>query len=137
VARLPPSNGSAPAGLDVAIVRHRWTELKEAVAGQLPRAAIALEAASVAGVHDGELLLAFTNDFLQRTIEADGECRAAIEAVLVEQLGVALRPRCVPAEAHQPALPGDDFLQQAVELFGATGVERIDDESSAGEERAP
>src|SRR5262249_56798665 len=82
VAAPPPaSNGSAAAGLDVAIVRHRWTELKEAVAGQLPRAAIALEAASVAGVRDGELLLAFTNDFLQRTIEAAREGRPAPPAL--------------------------------------------------------
>jgi len=29
----------------------------------------------------------------------------------------------------------DSFLQQAVELFGATGVERLDDEPAAEEEQ--
>ena len=120
-------NGSAAAELpDLALVRHRWTEVKEAIAGELPNVAVALEMATVVGVRPGELLLAFTSDFFRPTIEKD-DCRATIEAVTAQYLGVALTPRCVAGEAYQPTLPDDVFLQQAVDLFGATGVERIED----------
>jgi len=122
------TNGGAPTELpDLALVRHRWTELKEAIAAQLPSGAgIALEAATVVGVRPGELLLTFTSDIFRPTIEKD-DCRATIEAVTAQYLGVALTPRCVAGEAYQPTLPDDAFLQQAVDLFGATGVERVED----------
>jgi DNA polymerase-3 subunit gamma/tau len=126
-----PSNG-----LEIAVVRHRWTELKEAVAEQLPKAGVALEAASVAALGDGELRLAFTSEFHQATIE-ETTCRAAVEQILADALGVRCRLRCVPAEAWQPTLPDDGFLRQAAELFGATGVEPVDDEPFRGEEQAP
>jgi hypothetical protein len=105
------------------------------VAGQVPKAGIALEAASVVHLREGELHLAFTSDFHQRTIE-EGECRRAVEQVLAAELGIACRLRCGPADAYQPTLPDDSFLQQAVELFGATGVERVD-AAPAGEEHQP
>jgi DNA polymerase-3 subunit gamma/tau len=135
----PPENLPAPIpppGIQESIVRHRWAQFMEVIAVQVPKAGIALEAATLVGLRGDELHLAFTNEFLQRTIEEDVECRRAVEQVLAAELGIACRLRCGPADAYQPTLPDDSFLQQAVELFGATGVERVD-APPAGEEHQP
>jgi DNA polymerase III subunit gamma/tau len=119
-----------------AIVRHRWAQVMDVVAAQVPKAGIALEAATLVGLRGDELHLAFTNEFLQRTIEEDTDCRRAVEQVLAAELGITCRLRCGPADAYQLTLPDDSFLQQAVELFGATGVERLD-AAPGGEEHQP
>jgi DNA polymerase-3 subunit gamma/tau len=126
----------ATPAIQESLVRHRWAQVLEVVAVQVPKAGIALEAASVVRLRDGELHLAFTSEFHQRTIEEDVDCRRAVEQVIAAELDFVCRLRCVPAEAHQPALLDDPFLQQAVELFGATGVERVD-AAPAGEEHQP
>jgi len=138
-AAAPEGNGRAPQGapVDLTLIRSRWTEIKEAVAAAFPIAGIALEAAQVVGGEDDALLLAFTSEFHQRTIERDAACRAAIEQLLAERFGVRCRLRCVPAEARQPGLPGDEFLRQAAELFGAVGIEPVSDPPAAGEEHEP
>jgi DNA polymerase-3 subunit gamma/tau len=135
----PEGNGRTPAvtPVDLTLIRSRWTEIKEAVAAAFPIAGIALEAAQVAGGEGGDLLLAFTSEFHQRTIERDAACRAAIEQLLAERFGVRCRLRCVPAEMRQPGLPGDEFLRQAAELFGAIGIEPVSDPPAAGEEHEP
>jgi DNA polymerase III subunit gamma/tau len=122
----PGPNGTAPPDApDLALIRHRWTELKEAIAAQLPGGAgIALEAATVVDLRAGELMLAFTSDIFQPTIEKD-DCRETIRAVTAQYFGVALTPRCVIGDAYQPTLPDDAFLKEAVDLFGATGVEPV------------
>jgi len=119
-----------------AIVRHRWAQFMEIVATQVPKAGIALEAATLVGLRGEELHLAFTNEFLRRTIEEDIDCRRAVEQVLAAELGIVCRIRCRSADAYQPTLPDDSFLQQAVELFGATGVERLG-APPGGEEHEP
>jgi DNA polymerase III subunit gamma/tau len=126
VAAAPPDGAPSSPAIQEAIVRHRWAQFMEVVAVQVPKAGIALEAATLVGLRGDELHLAFTNEFLQRTIEEDIDCRRAVEQVLAAELGIACRLRCGPADAYQPTLPDDSFLQQAVELFGATGVERLD-----------
>jgi hypothetical protein len=102
----------------------------------VPKAGNALEAATLVGLRGDELHLAFTNAFLQRTIEEDVDCCRAVEQVLAAELGIACRLRCGPADAYQPSFFDDSFLQQAVEMFGATGVERVD-AAPAEEEHQP
>jgi DNA polymerase-3 subunit gamma/tau len=130
------SVAAATDGLVLAVVRQRWTELKEAVAAELPAAGIALEAAAIGSVEGNALYLTFTSEFHQRSIEEQAS-RAAVEAVLTRALGTPCRVLCGPADARQPTFPGDDFLQQAAEMFGALGFEPVDDESIAEEERRP
>ncbi len=129
-----PAAGS-DAAPDLAALRHRWPHLVEAVYTRLPKAGIALETATVVGYQGQDLLVAFTNPFLQSTIEEDADCRRVVEELLAQELGLVCRVRCVAAAVHQPALLEDAFLQRAVELFGATGVERVDVAPSAGEEQ--
>ncbi len=132
-----PTDKEAPSpAIQDAIIRHRWAQLMEVVAVQVPKAGIALEAATLVGLRGDELHLAFANEFLRRTIEEDSECRRAVEQVLAGELGIACRLRFGPADAYQPALLEDSFLQQAVEMFGAMGVERLD-AAPAGEEHQP
>jgi hypothetical protein len=119
---------------DLAVIRHRWTELKEAIAAQAPTdVAVALEMARVVKVERGELFLAFTHDLFHSSIEKE-ECRTVFQAVTAQYLGIALLPRCVVGDVLQPVLPDDAFLQQACELFGATGVESVAG-SDEGEQR--
>ncbi len=129
-----PAAGS-DAAPDLAALRHRWPHFVEAVYTRLPKAGIALETATVVGYQGQDLLVAFTNPFLQSTIEEDADCRRVVEELLAQELGLVCRVRCVAAAVHQPALLEDAFLQRAVELFGATGVERVDVAPSAGEEQ--
>jgi DNA polymerase-3 subunit gamma/tau len=133
-ARATPAAGSAAAP-DLAALRHRWPHFVEAVYTRLPKAGIALETATVVGYQGQDLLVAFTNPFLQSTIEEDADCRRVVEELLAQELGRVCRVRCVAAAVHQPALLEDAFLQRAVELFGATGVERVAVAPSAEEEQ--
>lgn len=98
------------------LVRYRWTEIKELIAAQHQSAGIALEAASVAAVRDGEVHLAFANDFWRRTIEADGDCRATIQTVIAEVAGVQLGVRAYNPQHWAPVQPeaGSPLRNQAI-----------------------
>ena len=133
------ASSSAPteaSSVALAILRHRWTEIKEVVALQFPMAGISLEAATVERLDGDEVVLAFTSEFHQHTVESDQACRAAIEQMLSEQLGQRLRVRCEQAPAQQARFEGEDwFTSQAIRLFRARGVERVERAPVEREER--
>jgi DNA polymerase-3 subunit gamma/tau len=134
----PPGAAVAPDHPPAALaaLRHRWTEVKEAVALQFPKAAISLEAATLARVDGDAVVLAFTSEFHQHAVESDQACCAAIAQLLGEQVGQPLRVRCELAPAQQTQFEGEDwFTAQAIRLFNARGVERVVPPPPAGEER--
>lgn len=133
----PPTCPEVPtAAVSLAALRHRWTEVKEAVALQFPKAAVSLEAATLAAVDGDTVVLAFTSEFHQHAVESDQACCAAIARLLGEQAGQPLRVRCALAPAQQTQFEGDDwFISQMIRLFNARGVERVAPPPAEREER--